>query len=42
MYLPCQAKNTIKMMKNTMRTRNTFIMSHLLDVTDWKYLRISP
>ena len=29
-------------MKKTIRTQNILMISHLLDVTDWKYLRSSP
>lgn len=36
-----QARKTTKMMKKTMRMRKILTMSHRLDVTDWKYLRIS-
>lgn len=36
-----QARKTTKMMKKTIRMRKILIMSHRLDVTDWKYLRIS-
>ena len=33
---------TTKTMKKTMRTQNILMINHLLDVTDWKYLRSSP
>ena len=33
---------TTKTMKKTIRTQNIFTINHLLDVTDWKYLRSSP
>jgi hypothetical protein len=36
-----QARKTTKMMKKTMRIRKILTMSHPLEVTDWKYLRIS-
>lgn len=36
-----QARKTTKMMKKTMRMRKILTMSHRLEVTDWKYLRIS-
>lgn len=36
-----QARNTTKMMKKTMRMRKILTMSQRLEVTDWKYLRIS-
>lgn len=36
-----QARKTTKMMKNTMRMRKILTISHRLEVTDWKYLRIS-
>lgn len=36
-----QARKTTKMMKKTMRMRKILTISHLLEVTDWKYLRIS-
>lgn len=36
-----QARKTTKMMKKTMRIRKILTMSHRLEVTDWKYLRIS-
>lgn len=36
------AKNTTKKIKKNIRTANIFIISQRFDVTDWKYLRISP
>lgn len=36
-----QARKTTKMMKKTMRMRKILTMSHRLEVTDRKYLRIS-
>lgn len=33
---------TTKTMKKTIRTQNILTINHLLDVTDWKYLRSSP
>lgn len=36
-----QARKTTKMMKKTMRMRKILTMSQRLEVTDWKYLRIS-
>ena len=37
-----QAMKMTKKMKKKMRTPNTLTMSHRLEVTLWKYLRISP
>lgn len=36
-----QARNTTKMMKKTIRMRKIFTISQRLEVTDWKYFRIS-
>lgn len=36
-----QARKTTKMMKKMMRMRKILTMSQRLEVTDWKYLRIS-
>ena len=36
------AMKTTKTMKKTIRTQNILTINHLLDVTDWKYLRSSP
>lgn len=40
-FLGGYAKNTTKKMKKKIRTAKILIMSHRLEVTDWKYLRIS-
>lgn len=37
-----QARKTTKTMKKTMRMRKILTISQRLEVTDWKYLRISP
>lgn len=37
-----QARKTTKTMKKTMRMRKILTSSQRLEVTDWKYLRISP
>lgn len=38
---PSYARKTTKIMKKTMRMKKTLTMSQRLEVTDWKYLRIS-